>query len=269
MPTKEELREVFRDTMRFFYEEPILSRAIIETDGRVKVYPENFSEEVDVHKSGNISVVQGRTLQTALKVHSESPDKKIAVLNFAASQHPGGGVDWGSRAQEESICRSSTLYPSLKYNETAQKDFYSYHEDGNFGWKATDRCIYSPDIVICKDDNDEIPERLTPDEFVKIDVVTCAAPHIFEGVRISDDALFALHVNRAKNILRIAAHNNVDVFIGGAFGCGAFHNPPEIVASTWKEALKVYNKKFDSIIFAVYCNNFESRNFKVFQHVLI
>lgn len=268
MPTRDELKEVFDDTLKFFEEERILSEAIAETGRRVKVYTEDFSEEADVHKQGSISVVKGRTLQTALKVHEELPDKKIAVLNFAASQHAGGGVSWGSRAQEESICRSSTLYPSLK-TEAAREGFYRYHSEGNFGWKASDRCIYSPDVVICRDDSDEIPERLTPQEFVKVDVVTCAAPHIFEGVRISDDALFALHVNRAKNILRSAAHNNIDVFISGAFGCGAFHNPPEIVASAWKEALKVYSEKFDSVIFAVYCNNFESKNFKVFQRVLI
>lgn len=268
MPTKDELKEVFSDTLKFFEEEPILSEAIVETNRRVKVYTEDFSEETDVHKQGGVQVVKGRTLETALKVHEELPDKKIAVLNFAASQHAGGGVKWGSRAQEESICRSSTLYPSLK-TETARKGFYRYHSEGDFGWKASDRCIYSPDIVICKDDNEEIPERLTPQEFVKVDVVTCAAPHIFEGVRISDEALFTMHVRRAKNILRSAAHNNVDIFIGGAFGCGAFRNPPEIVASAWKEVLTVYREKFDSIIFAVYCNKFESENFKVFQRVLI
>lgn len=33
-----------------------------------------------------------------------------AILNFASAKYPGGGVRHGSIAQEEDICRNSTLY---------------------------------------------------------------------------------------------------------------------------------------------------------------
>ena len=268
IPTRDELKAVFYDTLKFIEDDVTLSQASAETNRHTKVYPPDFAEETEAHKAGKIMVVQGRTLQTALKVHEEFPDSRIAVLNFAASQRPGGGVTNGSRAQEESICRSSTLYPSLK-TVKAYEGFYSFHYNGGFGWKASDACIYSPDVVICRDDSDNIPARLSPDKFVKIDVITCAAPHIFDNVRISDSNLYAMHLSRAKNILRVCAHNSVDILVTGAFGCGAFNNPPEIVAKAWNEALSVYREKFSLIVFAIYCNNSESENYRVFHDVLI
>ena len=253
--SKEDLAECFRDTKHFYEEDLTLSEAVAYTVRRTKVYPEDFNEEVNVKKDGMIRVTEGRTLKEALKLHTEFPDKKIAVLNFAASQKAGGGVINGAHAQEESICRSSTLYPSLK-SEEARKGFYSYHHDSGCGWKASDTCIYSPDVIICKNDSDGIPQRLTPEEFVKVDVITCAAPHIFPNIHISDNDLKAMHIRRAKNILRVSAFNEADILITGAFGCGAFKNPAKVVASAWHEALNEYRDKFYLTAFVIYVSNY-------------
>ncbi len=254
--TRDELIAEFQDTMNYCKEEPILIEAVESTNARTKVYPVDFAEEVDVKKAGMIRVEPGRTFEKAVALHKEFPGKRIAVLNFAASGTPGGGVKTGSYAQEESLCRCSTLYPSL-LTDYATKRFYYYHIE-NCEWAASDTCIYSPDVVIVRNDSDLICPRLRPEEFVKADVVTCAAPHVFWNVRqtVSDKELFAIHVSRAKNILRSAAHNGVDIFVGGAFGCGAFHNPPEVVAGAWHEALKEYRQKFDLIDFVIYVSDF-------------
>lgn len=49
--------------------------------------------------------------------------KKVAVLNFA-NNHSVGGAPYSAGAQEESLCRCSTLYPCLK---AMDYDFYAYH----------------------------------------------------------------------------------------------------------------------------------------------
>lgn len=255
--TRDELIAEFQDTMNYCKEEPILIEAVESTNDRTKVYPVDFSEEVDVKKAGRVRVESGRTFEKAIALHKEFPDKRIAVLNFAASGTPGGGVKTGSYAQEESLCRCSSLYPSLRTDE-ATEGFYNYHR-GNCGWSASDTCIYSPDVVIVRDDSELICPRLRPEEFVKVDVVTCAAPHVFRDVVVSAEDLYKMHVSRARNILRVAAYNGADIFVGGAFGCGAFHNDPGVVAWAWREALKEYGRKFELIDFVIYISDYPEK----------
>ena len=66
-------------------------------------------------KTTNIIVSKKRTYEAAKAYNG----KKIAVLNFA-NNHSIGGAPWSAGAQEESLCRISTLYPCL---EKFKKDF--------------------------------------------------------------------------------------------------------------------------------------------------
>ena len=113
-----------------------------------------------------------------------------------------------------------------------------------------------------------------------MNVITCAAPNLREktsnrfnsgegeSVRISDADLLDLHLSRARKILAAAAVNEAEVVILGAFGCGAFHNPPEVVAAAYKTVLNEFQGYFDIIEFAVYCRPGDSRNYDVFKKVL-
>ena len=68
--------------------------------------------------------------------------------------------------------------------------------------------------------------------------------------------------------LRSCQEKECEVLILGAFGCGAFANPPEIVAKVFKEALEIYGKYFETVEFAVYCAEEETRNYMIFKEVL-
>ena len=59
-----------------------------------------------------------------------------------------------------------------------------------------------------------------------------------------------------------------EVVILGAFGCGAFRNPPAVVAQAMKTVAQEYRKNFEAIEFAVYCGTQYDTNYRVFQQIL-
>ena len=73
---------------------------------------------------------------------------------------------------------------------------------------------------------------------------------------------------RAKHILHIAAANNADALILGAFGCGAFANDPNAVAKACKDALQDYRQYFSLVEFAVYCRPGETENYDAFKRII-
>ena len=80
----------------------------------------------------------------------EREDNKIGILNFASAKHPGGGFLSGAQAQEESLARSSTLYPSLA-SETAEP-FYTMHRHDPQAGYYSHSIIYSPNVLLLRDD---------------------------------------------------------------------------------------------------------------------
>jgi uncharacterized protein (TIGR02452 family) len=221
-----------------------------------------------------VTVTRERSIECAMKwVKRDGARSKVAVLNFASATRPGGGVATGSSAQEECICRCTTLYPCLTTKE-AEVRFYDPHRK-NVGPLHNDDIIYTPDVAIIKnDDYDLLREPLF------IDVITCAAPNLREknvskynqerepAPDISPEELKALHVARARQILNAAVQNFVDVLVLGAFGCGAFRNDPEVVAAAYKEVLPEYRKYFKAIEFAVYCRGKDTENYEAFKKEL-
>ena len=213
-----------------------------------------------------------RSFEAAMRLKREEPDSKIAVMNFANAFHAGGGVTNGSSAQEESLCRTSTLYPLL-YRKSLRDTFYRYHWQLN-NPAASDSLIYTEGVVICKSDED-LPNRLPEEDWVKVDVITVAAPDlrtasnihaalISGGLYMNDAELFGYHVKRAMHIFTVAAAKGADTLVLGAFGCGAFKNNPNIVAKAYKVALQQFPKAFKRVEFAVYCQN-DSTNYDVFN----
>lgn len=231
-------------------------------------------------RPSEIVVSTRRTLEAAEKYAG----KKVCILNFASATNPGGGVKKGSNAQEECICRCTTLYPCLN-DDKMLNSFYNAHrtqlKKGKMTALYNDDCIYTPNVCVIKSDT-KFPVELTAEKRFFVDVITCAAPNLRSkpsnamnpnsgkvAVKIKNDELKALHTRRANRILDIARTNNAEVVIMGAFGCGAFQNPPEIVAAGIKEAVENHRYDFETIEFAIYCkpNGKDSYNFQSFRKV--
>ena len=204
--------------------------------------------------------------------------KKVCVLNFASATNPGGGVIKGSSAQEEAICRCSTLYPNLK-EPYIWNAFYAPHRRAHDPLHNDD-CIYTPGVVVFKSDTD-YPQPLPEDKWYSVNVMTCAAPNLRErpstemnsgdgdaAAHISREKLQALHEKRMRRVLEIAWEKENEVVILGAFGCGAFRNPPTVVAQAMKTVVQEYRMNFETIEFAVYCSTQYDTNYRIFQQIL-
>lgn len=274
---REMLRKVFEDTERFYNEDPVLKEAVKFSCSNTKLYKADAHPDISDVRSGEIRVTKHRTFEAAVALHKEFPDKSIAVLNFASATRPGGGVTNGASAQEECLCRCSTLYPAINSRKMRQEYYDVNRADNNV--LHTDDCIYTPGVVICKTD-DDIPERMKAEDFVTVNVISCAAPNLREkpsnrhnpgegsAVRISSKELYELHLSRAKHIMQTAAAEKNEIIVLGAFGCGAFRNDPSVVAAAYRDALTEYGNRFDVIEFAVYCRETETANYDCFRKAI-
>lgn len=269
MDRREELAGVFQDTQNFYQENLVLAQSVHNSRKETRLYGADDYPVLppQTTRTGVVRVSRRKTFQAAMELCRAYPDKKIAVLNFASATRPGGGVKNGSSAQEESLCRCSTLYPTLDQQWLWER-FYQANRAAHDPLHS-DACIYSPGVVICKTD-DDIPARLKLEEFATVDVISCAAPNLRPSrdrktVDISYGELRRLLRCRAMHILHIAAANRVDVLVLGAFGCGVFANNPRDVRNAFTEALDEYRTRFDLVEFAVYCRDGEEKTYQEFH----
>jgi len=280
MDVRLELIKIFEDTMDWTKKDPLLKKAVSFSVSHTQLYQaEEYPDMPElVARNTKIQVSGDRSFQAALRLRKEYPDAKIAVHNFASATNPGGGVTKGARAQEECLCRCSTLYPCLTRSDLWE-NYYHFHRNQH-DVRYTDACIYSPDVLIIKTD-DDLPERASVSEFCKVDILTVAAPNLRpspynmmnpgkgQAIQLTDAELADLHRSRARHMLTIAAANHDDVLVLGAFGCGAFRNNPRVVAQVYREVLneKEFKNRFLHVEFAVFHTPRETANFEAFQKV--
>lgn len=233
---------------------------------------EVIKEDYELSKTSaatNVKVVEGTTFGEA----SKHIGKKVCVLNFASATNPGGGVKKGSSAQEECLCRESSLFMSLD-TKYFFDNYYGYHRSLN-NCLYTNRLIFVPKVVVIKDSFGEFLNK--PFE---VSCISCAAPNLREKpsnsmnpkagkrIEISNEELEEILVERYRRVIALAETKNVEVLILGAIGCGAFKNNPRVVASAFKKALKMNGSKIEKIVFAIYCGDKEKENLKVFKEIL-
>ena len=199
------------------------------------------------------------------------------VHNFASSITPGGGVLKGSSAQEECLCRISSLYFCLD-TKTMWDGFYKPHRN-ELDNVHNDDLIFTPNVVVFKTDTTS-PKLMEEEDWYKVDVITLAAPMLRYEIglghngsarqtrRVTDEELLAIHEKRMRRFLAVAKEKGEEVLILGAFGCGAFMNSPQVVAQAMKNILPDYLYDFKTIEFAVYCLPNDETNYKVFESML-
>lgn len=162
----------------------------------------------------------------------------LCMLNFADAFEPGGCVWVGATTQEECICYCSNLYKSLTLDKCKQ-GYYYYNGKYGDSKAFSDSTIYTKDVFVFRGNYGFVDL----DNPFHIDIITCPCPL---AVAATDEIV----TNRMRCFLSIAANNDVETLILGAWGCGAFGNRPYIIGRCFGTALSEL-KYFKHVIFAV------------------
>ena len=185
------------------------------------------------------NIVKKTTVQTIL----DCPHgKRVTALNFANAMYAGGAYVLGGNAQEESLCRASMLYYTIK----TCRDYYTknrLHVLPDY----TNTAIYSENVPIIRGDCGTLLENFTNCDFITIPAVNRRfAKFMFSGKNLDKKMR-----SRIEMILSIALEKNTDVLILGAFGCGVFGNSREKVFGIFEELINYGVPDFVEVIFAV------------------
>ena len=205
---------------------------------------------IEKYKNTEIKVINADTVLAIMKTKCSG---KLAALNFASYNSPGGGYLNGALAQEECLCLASNLYNVL----SAFQPIYDSHKESNNNGLYENFVLYTPDIIF--------------NELKKADIITSAAPNAsFAKARysVSNTDIMSVMKNRIDFVLMSAYKQEVDTLILGAFGCGVFGNNPIDVANIFKELLNdKYKNAFEKVIFAIPASQ-KNSNLKAFENVL-
>lgn len=246
-----------------------------------KVYKAAF--DVNHIVSGSRKTVTDVVNCDCLVVAKQMKDRGLnpCVMNLADAYRACGMYKRGSRAQEESLCRVTTLSRSLfqYYKATSGKAeryadeanvavvSYEYPMDLNYGG------IYSPGVTVFRNAADLY--SLSPETYT-VGVVSVAAldfsvkhPKNIE-YKASDGGFTEQGVevmkNKIRTIYRITLENGHDSLVAGAFGCGVFRLPADRVAALFAEVYDEpeFKDKLAEIVFAILDKEGESGRFAPF-----
>ncbi|MFD1440434.1 TIGR02452 family protein [Lacticaseibacillus hegangensis] len=170
---------------------------------------------------------------------------RIGVMNFASPTTPGGGVEYGAQAQEESIAKCTYLLPALRAFEATY--YQPNRRNANSGLFSS-ALIYSASVRQVFDERG----RELPDHFV--DVVTVAAPNRSAYPALTEAATGPDIALKISQTLRAFKQHGTDHLILGAFGGGVFGNPLKQVALIFRQQLlrPEFNGAFPVIVFSIY-----------------
>lgn len=200
----------------------------------------DFKMSFKVHQPCSFYMVDADSYEAAQNM------KSPLVMNFANAHYPGGGFLQGASAQEESLCRTSTLYASISSGKA--RAMYDYNRLNGSACDS-DFMLISPNVLVFRDRDCNL--RTAP---YQVAVATVAAPNKNGPARnVSQTKLDHVMKNRLRKFLYVAAKNRYRNLILGAWGCGAFGNNPNNVAQYFYELFFEENLAdyFETVVFAI------------------
>lgn len=167
--------------------------------------------------------------------HMKGLSGRTAVLNPSDYLIPGGRYTEGSAGYEEEICACTTLYEVLALSD----DYYDWNAEHLNKGIYTNVCLYTPDVVICDNNNKQTG---------LIDVITCSPPDY--NVTPINKANAAVR-DRLELILNVAVRNNVRNLILCGFGCNSERSDVKYIADAMHDMCALYASQLDYVTIVV------------------
>jgi len=224
--------------------EKLEAEAVTSTDQTL--YPDLNSLR-DKHATV-VNVVEGDCLVTALQLQEKGFNP--VVLNMASCWKPGGGVKNGAGAQEENLFRRTNYFMHLTENHVMNSKYPTSLYAG----------IYSPNVSVIKGAESDKYELLpVASKMSFIAVAALKSPELnMLGHKLPQyhtDSKVIMQ-GKIRTILTLAVIGGHDCPVLSAFGCGAYHNPPNAVASLFKEVIENdFRGVFKKVVFAIIEDN--------------
>lgn len=259
--SKEELTSIFESTC-----DAISNDGYLDCNGdwhgldtiTTRFYKRALSIKNKNYSPSKTTKIWVENIDTLLAAKKLGPD--CAVLNMASFSRPGGGVERGSKAQEEELCRRSNLIRSL----------YSCDQRrlGLFGDKLIKQAYPIPDFGGIYSKNVTVLRAATSYSYLS-DPFSCSVitvPAIKRPDLNSKGEMLEKDLNtlrgKIRTILRIALLGGHRKLVLGAFGCGAYGNNPLQTAESFKSVLEEpeFKNMFSQVCFAVLEDKNSKRN---------
>ena len=164
------------------------------------------------------------------------------VLNMTSRARFGGGWQEGAGAQEESLFRRSNFFAALLPDQ--QKEYYPLDDL---------TCFYTPDVTVFRASEAQGYAFLDKPRQVAFMGVSAIKDPVLDGEELSAAALVRTR-NKIRALCTMAILHGHDCLILGAFGCGAYRNPPRSVAHAFRQVMQdeaMFKNRFKSVIFAI------------------
>ena len=252
-------KEIFKETIKYVQSNGYIienENIVIDNNNIISEYfnnPNRLSQSTNYETK--YSVINADCLETAeiLLKSGFNP----CVLNLASGRNPGGGVLNGSAAQEENLFRRTNLFVSLYQFADYAKDYGIKKHENSYPLNKNTGGIYSGDITVFR--GSEKNGYCLLNQPFNLSFVTVPAINHPELVKIDnqyylEDKFIEPTKEKIRTILRISGKYNHDCLILGAFGCGAFANPPNHIAKLFKEVFleNEFSGAFKYVVFSIF-----------------
>ena len=254
---KDDNKRVIEDTLAQCSNDP----AKKPRRGHVCLFGGSWQPEswMDLPGTGSIDVeICNEDCVSVAQRYCRNVGTSVWLLNMANARKPGGGARSGCNAQEEHLCRCSTLLPHLELADRQGK--YPLHWHGGHADVPDFSILVHEKIEFFKDPKDY--STLPQEEQFKVGVLTAAAERIRGERRLGPNAERFIGF-----LLDTASMQGCTHLVLSAWGCGAFGQCPHAVAMCFQKNFAKLTHTNMKVIFAILDDHNSTDNLAAFQRV--